>query len=214
MSIGQHPTGGPIRVLTVDDHALLRQGIAALVNGESDMQLVGEASDGKEAIDKFRLHRPDVTLMDLQMPVVSGIEAIVGIRSEFPNARIIVLTTYAGDIQVLRALKAGARGYILKGQVRRELLDAIRAVHRGQKRISPEVAAALADHAAEDDLSLREIDVLQLIATGNANKEIAAQLAIAEETVKSHVTNILAKLGANDRTHAVTLAIRRGIIEL
>jgi len=214
MSIGQHPTGGPIRVLTVDDHALLRQGIAALVNGESDMQLVGEASDGKEAIDKFRLHRPDVTLMDLQMPVVSGIEAIVGIRSEFPNARIIVLTTYAGDIQVLRALKAGARGYILKGQVRRELLDAIRAVHRGQKRISPEVAAALADHAAEDDLSLRELDVLQLIATGNANKEIAAQLAIAEETVKSHVTNILAKLGANDRTHAVTLAIRRGIIEL
>jgi DNA-binding NarL/FixJ family response regulator len=214
MSIGQYPTGGPIRVLTVDDHALLRQGIAALVNGESDMQLVGEASDGKEAIDKFRLHRPDVTLMDLQMPVVSGIEAIVGIRSEFPNARIIVLTTYAGDIQVLRALKAGARGYILKGQVRRELLDAIRAVHRGQKRISPEVAAALADHAAEDDLSLREIDVLQLIATGNANKEIAAQLAIAEETVKSHVTNILAKLGANDRTHAVTLAIRRGIIEL
>ena len=214
MSIGQHPTGGPIRVLTVDDHALLRQGIAALVNGESDMQLVGEASDGKEAIDKFRLHRPDVTLMDLQMPVVSGIEAIVGIRSEFPNARIIVLTTYAGDIQVLRALKAGARGYILKGQVRRELLDAIRAVHRGQKRISPEVAAALADHAAEDDLSLREIDVLQLIATGNANKEIAAQLFIGEDTVKRHVSNILAKLNANDRTHAVTIGLKRGIIEL
>jgi DNA-binding NarL/FixJ family response regulator len=204
----------PIRILSVDDHALLRQGIAALVNGESDMKLVAEASDGHEAIDKFRLHRPDVTLMDLQMPAVNGIEAIIGIRSEFPNARIIVLTTYAGDVQVLRALKAGARGYILKGQVRRELLDTIRAVHAGQKRISPEVAAALADHATEDDLTLREIDVLRLIAAGNANKEIAHQLSVAEDTVKGHVTNILAKLGANDRTHAVTIGLKRGIIEL
>jgi DNA-binding NarL/FixJ family response regulator len=214
MSIGHNPIRGPIQILTVDDHALLRQGIAALINGESDMKLVAEASDGQQAIDKFRLHRPDVTLMDLQMPAVNGIDAIIGIRSEFQNARIIVLTTYAGDIQVLRALKAGARGYILKAHVRRELLDTIRAVHVGQKRISPEVAAALAEHAAEDDLTLREIDVLRLIATGNANKEIAHQLSVAEDTVKGHVTNILAKLGANDRTHAVTIGLKRGIIDL
>jgi DNA-binding NarL/FixJ family response regulator len=203
-----------IRVLSVDDHALLREGIAALVNAESDMKLVAEATNGQEAIEKFRLNRPDVTLMDLQMPALNGIDAIIGIRSEFPNARIIVLTTYAGDAQVLRALKAGARGYILKGNVRRELLDTIRAVHAGQKRIPPEVAAELADHAADDELSLREIDVLRLIAAGNANKEIAGRLGIAEETVKSHITNILAKLGANDRTHAVTMALKRGIIEL
>ncbi len=203
-----------IGVLSVDDHALLREGIAALVNAESDMKLVAEACNGAEAIEKFRLHRPDVTLMDLQMPALNGVEAIIGIRSEFPNARIIVLTTYAGDVQVLRALKAGARGYILKGHVRRELLDTIRAVHAGQKRIPPEVAAELAEHAAEEDLTPREVDVLRLIATGNANKQIAGQLAIAEETVKSHITNILAKLGANDRTHAVTIALKRGIIEL
>ena len=203
-----------IGVLSVDDHALLREGIAALVNAESDMKLVAEASNGREAIEKFRLHRPDVTLMDLQMPALNGIDSIIGIRSEFPNARIVVLTTYAGDVQVLRALKAGARGYILKGHVRRELLDTIRAVHAGQKRIPPEVAAELAEHAAEDALTSREIDVLRLIAAGNANKEIAGRLSIAEETVKSHVTNILAKLGANDRTHAVTTALKRGIIEL
>jgi DNA-binding NarL/FixJ family response regulator len=203
-----------IKVLSVDDHALLREGIAALVNAESDMKLVAEATNGQEAIEKFRLHRPDVTLMDLQMPAMNGIEAIIGIRSEFPSARVIVLTTYAGDVQVLRALRAGARGYILKGHVRRELLDTIRAVHAGQKRIPPEVAAELAEHAIEDQLSSREIDVLRLIATGNANKEIAGQLAIAEDTVKSHVTNILAKLGANDRTHAVTIGLKRGIIEL
>ena len=203
-----------IGILSVDDHPLLREGIATLVNSESDMKLVAEATNGKEAIEKFRLHRPDVTLMDLQMPGLNGIQAIISIRSEFPNARIIVLTTYAGDVQTLRALKAGARGYILKGHVHRELLDTIRAVHAGQKRIPPEVAAELADHATEDDLSSREIDVLRLIATGNANKEIACQLSIAEETVKSHVTNILAKLGANDRTHAVTIALKRGIIEL
>jgi DNA-binding NarL/FixJ family response regulator len=203
-----------IGVLSVDDHALLREGIAALVNAESDMKLVAEACNGQDAIEKFRLHRPDVTLMDLQMPALNGIDSIIGIRSEFPNARIIVLTTYAGDIQVLRALKAGARGYILKGHVRRELLDTIRAVHAGQKRIPPEVAAELAEHATEDELSPREIDVLRLIAAGNANKEIAAQLSIADETVKSHITNILAKLGANDRTHAVTIALKRGIIEL
>jgi DNA-binding NarL/FixJ family response regulator len=203
-----------IGILSVDDHPLLREGIAALVNAESDLKLLAEAVNGKEAIEKFRLHRPDVTLMDLQMPTLSGIEAIIGIRSEFPNARIIVLTTYAGDVQVLRALRAGARGYVLKGDVRRELLDAIRAVHAGQKRIPPEVAAELADHATDDELSPREIDVLRLIATGNANKRIAGRLGIAEETVKSHITNILGKLGANDRTHAVTTAVKRGIIEL
>jgi DNA-binding NarL/FixJ family response regulator len=205
---------GPIRILAVDDHALLRQGIAALVNAESDMKLVAEATNGQEAIEKFRLHRPDVTLMDLQMPALNGIEAIIGIRSEFANARIIVLTTYRGDVQMLRALKAGARGYLLKGHVHKELVDTIRAVHSGQKRIPPEVAAELADHAAEDYLTSREIDVLRLIATGKANKEIAFQLSIAEETVKSHVTAILAKLGANDRTHAVTIGLKRGIIEL
>ena len=203
-----------IGVLSVDDHPLLREGIAALVNAESDMKLVAEASNGSEAVEKFRLHRPDVTLMDLQMPALNGIDAIIGIRSEFPNARILVLTTYEGDVQILRALKAGARAYILKGHVHRELLDTIRAVHSGQKRIPSEVAAELADHATEDALSTREIDVLRLIASGNANKEIACQLSITEETVKSHVTHILAKLGANDRTHAVTLALKRGIIEL
>jgi DNA-binding NarL/FixJ family response regulator len=203
-----------IRVLSVDDHPLLREGIAALVNAESDMKLVAEATNGQDAIEKFRLHRPDVTLMDLQMPALNGIEATIGIRSEFPNARIIVLTTYAGDVQVTRALKAGARGYILKQHVRRELLDTIRAVHAGQKRIPSEVAAELAEHATDEDLTSREIDVLRLIAGGNANKEIAGRLSIAEETVKSHITNILAKLGASDRTHAVTIGLKRGIIEL
>lgn len=203
-----------IRVLTVDDHALLREGIAALLNAETDMQLVGEASNGREALEKYRLHRPDVTLMDLQMPNMNGVETIIGIRSEYPNARIIVLTTYGGDIQALRALKAGARAYILKSHVHRELMDTIRAVHAGQKRIPPEVAAELAEHAGEEDLTAREIDVLRLIATGNSNKEIAACLSIGEETVKSHIANMLEKLAANDRTHAVTIALKRGIIEL
>jgi DNA-binding NarL/FixJ family response regulator len=203
-----------IRILTVDDHPLLREGIAALVNAERDMKLVAEASNGQEAVERFRLHRPDVTLMDLQMPGFNGIESIIKIQSEFPNARIIVLTTYTGDVQVLRALKAGARAYILKGHVHRELLETIRAVHAGKKRIPPEIAAELADHAAEDQLSPREIEVLRLIASGNANKLIADQLSISEETVKSHVTNILSKLGANDRTHAVTIGLRRGIIDL
>jgi DNA-binding NarL/FixJ family response regulator len=203
-----------IRVLSVDDHPLLREGIAALVNAEADMKMVAEASNGQEAIEKFRSHRPDVTLMDLQMPRSNGIEAIIDIHNEFPNARIIVLTTYTGDVQVLRALRGGAQGYILKGHVHRELLETIRAVHAGKKRIPPEVAAELADHAAEDNLTSREIDVVRLIASGNANKVIADQLSISEETVKTHVTNILSKLGANDRTHAVTIALKRGIIEL
>jgi DNA-binding NarL/FixJ family response regulator len=203
-----------IRILTVDDHALLRKGIAALIGVEPDMKLVAEASTGQEAVAAFKKHRPDITLMDLQMPEMSGIESIIAIRSDFPSARIIVLTTYPGDVQVLRALKAGARGYLLKGQVNRDLPEVIRAVHSGHKRIQPELAIELAEHTAENDLSSREIEVLRLIAAGNANKQIASKLCITEETVKSHVTNILAKLRANDRTHAVTTALKRGMIQL
>lgn len=204
----------PIRILTVDDHALLRKGIRLLISTEPDMQLVAEASGGAEALREFRTHQPDITLMDLQMPDMSGVEAIIAIRGEFPNARIIVLTTYAGDVHVLRALNAGARGYLLKGKINTELVETIRAVHAGQKRISPEVARDVAEHAGEEHLSGREVEVLRLIASGNANKEIAAQLSIGEDTVKRHVTNILSKLGANDRTHAVTIGLKRGIIEL
>ncbi|MGP0020186.1 MAG: response regulator [Candidatus Sulfotelmatobacter sp.] len=203
-----------IRILTVDDHPLLREGIAALVKAEPDMELVAEAADGEEAIKQFRLHHPDVTLMDVQMPNVNGIEAISRIRREFPDAKIIVLSTYSGDVQVLRAIEAGARGYILKAHVRRELLEAIRSVHAGHKRIPPEVAAELAEHAADDDLSSREIDVLRLVAAGSGNKQIADRLCIEETTVKSHIRSILSKLGANDRTHAVTIGLQRGIIEL
>jgi len=203
-----------IRVLTVDDHSLLRKGIAALVNAEPDMKLIAEASNGQEAVESFRLHRPDVTLMDIQMPGFNGIEAINRIHSEFPDARIIVLTTYTGDAQVVKALRAGARAYILKGHVHRELLETIRAVHAGQKRIPPDIAAELAEHATDDELTQREIEVLRLIAAGNSNKLIADQLSIGEATVKSHVTNILSKLGANDRAHAVTIGLKRGIIEL
>jgi DNA-binding NarL/FixJ family response regulator len=203
-----------IRILTADDHALLRTGIASLVEIEPDMELVAQASTGREAIEQFRQRRPDITLMDLQMPDISGIEAIIAIRSEFPDARIVVLTTYAGDVQVVRALKAGARGYLLKGNVHTDLLATIRAVHAGQKRISPEVAADLAMHTTEDQLTVRELEVLKLIALGNANKEIAAQLSVREDTVKSHVGNILEKLAANDRTHAVTIGLKRGIIDL
>jgi DNA-binding NarL/FixJ family response regulator len=198
----------------VDDHPLLRKGIAALVNAEADMKLIAEAANGEEAIEAFRSHRPDVTLMDLQMPTVDGLEAIGRIRDEFPDARIIVLTTYTGDAQVLRALRAGARAYILKGHVHKELLETIRAVHAGQKRIPPDIAAELAEHAMDDELSEREIDVLRLVAAGNGNKQIADQLSIGEATVKSHVSNILSKLGANDRSHAVTIGLKRGIIEL
>jgi DNA-binding NarL/FixJ family response regulator len=204
----------PIRILAADDHALLRHGIASLVNAEPDMELVAQASTGREAVEQFQLHRPDITLMDLQMSDMSGIEAMIAIRSEFPNARVIVLTTYSGDVQVVRALKAGARAYILKGRVHGELLDTIRAVHAGQKRIPQELAAGLAEHTGEDELSTRELEVLRLVAAGNANKEIAAQLSIGEDTVKRHVTNILAKLRANDRTHAVTIGLKRGILEL
>ena len=203
-----------IRILTVDDHALLRKGIAALIHAEPDIKLVAEASNGREAIAEFKQHRPDVTLMDLQMPEMSGIECMIAIRSDFPNARIIVLTTYPGDVEVHRALKAGARGYLLKGQVNKDLADVIRAVHAGKKRIPPDIAIELAEHTSDDDLSPREIEVLRLIAAGNGNKEIASRLLIAEETVKSHITNILTKLHANDRTHAVTTALKRGVIRL
>jgi len=204
---------GLIRILTVDDHPLLRKGIAALVNNENDMKLVAEASSGEEAIEKFRAHQPDVTLMDIQLPGLNGIETLSQIRKEFPSARIIVLTTYSGDVQVVRAIKAGARGYLLKRQVHRELLETIRAVHAGQRRIPQEIAVELVDHP-RDDLTPREIDVLRLIASGNANKEIAAQLSIGEASVKSYVANILSKLDAKDRAHAVTIGLKRGIIEL
>lgn len=204
----------PIRIMTVDDHPLLRQGIAALIKTQPDLALVAEACDGEEAVAQFRLHRPDVTLMDIQMPKVNGTEAISRIRSEFPEAKILVLSTYAGDVQILRAIKTGAKGYLLKGNVRTELLDAIRAVHAGRKQLSPEIAAQLADHAADDQLSSRELDVLRLIGDGNANKQIADKLSIGEATVKNHISNILSKLGANDRAHAVTIALQRGIIQL
>jgi DNA-binding NarL/FixJ family response regulator len=204
----------PIRILLVDDHQLIRVGIATLLLPESDMTLVGEASNGREAIAKFRECLPDVTLIDLQMPEMNGLDAIIAIRGEFPEARMIVLTTYAGDIQAQRAIKAGAQAYLLKNLLHRELLQTIRAVHAGRKAMAPEVAAQVAEHTGEGGLTIKEIDVLRLIAAGNANKEIAAQLSITEETVKSRVKSILDKLGANDRTHAVTIGLKRGIIEL
>jgi DNA-binding NarL/FixJ family response regulator len=203
-----------IRILAVDDHELLRKGVAALVEGEADMKLVGEAADGRDAVQQFRSHVPDVTLMDLQMPEMSGLDAIIAIRGEFPDARIIVLTTYAGDVQATRALQAGARGYVLKSQVNKELLQTIRAVHAGKRTLSPEVSFELAEHATDDALTQAELAVLRLIAAGNANKQIADQLAVTEETVKGRVRNILSKLGANDRTHAATIGLKRGIIDL
>ena len=204
----------PIRIALVDDHPILRQGIAALISDQPDLLLVGQASNGLEAIEQFRLHRPDVMLMDLQMPGMNGIDAMSANRGEFPDARFVVLTTYTGDVQIVRALKAGARAYLLKSLLHRELLETIRSVHAGNKRIPPEIAAELADHAADDQLTAREIEVLRLIASGNANKIVADHLSITEETVKAHVKSILSKLDANDRTHAVTIALKRGIIEL
>jgi DNA-binding NarL/FixJ family response regulator len=203
----------PIRILAVDDHPLFRQGIAGLVADQSDMSLVAQASNGREAIQQFRAHRPDVTLMDLQMPELNGLDATIAIRGEFPEARIVVLTTYTGDVQVLRALKAGARAYLLKTLLHKELLETIRAVHAGRKALSPEVSWQVAEHATDDSLTAGEIDVLRLIADGNANKEIAAQLSTTEETVKGRVRNILSKLGANDRTHAAMIGLKRGIID-
>ena len=203
-----------IRILSVDDHQLIRVGIATLLMPEPDMKLVGEANNGRDAIAKFRELRPDVTLMDLQMPEMSGFDAILAIRNQFPGARIIVLTTYTGDVQAQRAIKAGAQAYLLKNLLHKELLNTIRTVHAGRKAISPDIAARVAEHSGDEGLTPKEIEVLRLIAAGNANKEIAAQLLVTEETVKSRVKNILDKLGANDRTHAVTIGLKRGIIEL
>jgi DNA-binding NarL/FixJ family response regulator len=203
---------GSVRILAVDDHPLLRAGIGALIGTQSDMQLVAEASTGREAIEKFRAVRPDITLLDLQMPEMSGIDALIAIRSEWPSAKVIVLTTYGGDALAERALKAGAQAYVLKASVGEELLETIRAVHSGHKRIHPVVAAQLARHLGEETLSSREVQVLILVGTGNSNKEIARHLAISEDTAKAHVASIMAKLGANDRTHAVTLARERGIL--
>ena len=203
-----------VRILAVDDHPLLREGIAALIANEPDMELVAEASNGREAIEQFRKVRPDVTLMDVQMPDMSGIDALIAIRQVEPRAKIVVLTTYGGDALAMRAIKAGAQAYVLKGLVRKELLETIRAVHRGQKRIHPDVALELAQHTGESTLTAREIEVLSLVAAGNSNKRIAASLNITEDTAKGHLKSILAKLGASDRTRAVTLALKRGIIEL
>lgn len=202
----------PIRLLVVDDHPMLREGIAAIVEGQSDMVLLAEASDGCEAVEMYRAHRPDIVLMDLQMPRMSGDEAMAVIRREYPDAKILVLTTYKGDAQALRALKAGAQGYLLKSALRKELLDTIRSLHAGRRSITPEVAAEIAGHALDDALTTREVAVLGCVAGGNSNKVVADRLTISEETVKAHMKNILAKLEARDRTHAVTIAIRRGII--
>jgi DNA-binding NarL/FixJ family response regulator len=207
-------SGTPIiRVLTVDDHPLLRSGIAAVLEGEEDIMVVGEATNGKEAIERFRVHRPDVTLMDLQMPVMNGIDAILAIRRDFPEARVVVLTTYHGDFQALRALKAGAMGYLLKNMLREELTNTIRVVYAGRRCIPSEIASGIAEHVADDALTDREIEVLRRVAAGTSNKIIASQLGVSDATVKSHMKRILSKLGANDRTHAVTIAMKRGFID-
>lgn len=203
-----------IRVLAVDDHPVFRHGIVSLLEDQPDMNLVAEASSGREAIQKFRAFHPDVTLMDLQMPEMNGLDAVIAIRNEFPDARIVVVTTYSGDVQVLRALKAGAQGYLLKSLLHEELLETIRAVHAGKKALSPEASHEIAQHATDEALTQGEIAVLSFIAAGNSNKQIAAHLSISEETVKSRVKNILSKLGANDRTHAAMIGLKRGIIEL
>jgi DNA-binding NarL/FixJ family response regulator len=200
--------------MAVDDHPLIRQGIAGLISVQPDLKLVAEAANGREAVQQFRVHQPDITLLDLQMPEMGGLEAIEAIRAEYPQARIIVLTTHTGDAQALRALKAGARGYLLKDTLHRELLDTIRAVYHGRKSLSAEISCQLAEHLTADPLTAAEIRVLRLIAAGNANKEIAAQLSLSEETVKGQVRSILSKLDANDRTHAAMIALKRGILEL
>jgi DNA-binding NarL/FixJ family response regulator len=203
-----------IRILVVDDHNLVREGVVTLVEGQPDVRIVAQAANGREAIQQFRTHRPDVTLLDLQMPEMNGLDALIAIRNEFPDARVIVLTTYVGDVQVLRAIKAGARAYLLKNAWHKELLNTIRAVHQGKKFLSPEASFEMAEHATDDALTPAEVRVLRLIAEGNANKEIAGQLSIREDTIKGQVSNILSKLSAKDRTHAVMIGLKRGIIEI
>jgi DNA-binding NarL/FixJ family response regulator len=210
----QTPQSGVIRVMTVDDHALLREGIAAFLEGQPDMKLVGQASCGREAIESFHSLRPDVTLMDLRMPDMSGLDAIAAIRADYPRARIVVLTTYPGDAPAAAALKAGAVGYLLKNLVRRDLIDTIRAVHAGKRRVPPEIATEIAEHVADDALSERELEVLRAVAAGKSNKAIAAELDISEGTVKTHMRRVLPKLDASDRTHAVMIALKRGILDL
>jgi DNA-binding NarL/FixJ family response regulator len=202
-----------INVLVVDDHPLFREGLTALLQDEADITLVGEAADGQEAIERFRALRPDITLMDLQMPGLSGIDAMQSIRREFPEARFVVLTTYSRDVQILRALQAGAAGYLVKSALRKDLLDTIRTVHQGGKNLSAEIAAKLAEHVLDQELTARELEVLKRVSTGTSNKEIASSLLLTEATVKSHMKNVMAKLGANDRTHAVMIAVRRGFID-
>ncbi len=204
----------PIRVLSVDDHPLLREGIAAIINNQSDMSVVCQAANGHEAIQRYREHRPDVTLMDLRMPELSGIDALIAIRAEFPEARIVMLTTFEGDVEIQRSLEAGARGYLLKNMPPSELVQAIRQVHAGKKRVPPEIASRLAEHMSDEDLTVRELEVLQHVAGGNRNRDIADLLCISEETVKVHVKHLMDKLGAKDRTQAIAIGVRRGMIQL